>query len=95
MTDMTDMTEYYNILDIPVTATQKQIIAAYRKMAAKYHPSIDASYNEKFLKITKAYEKLFHEDIVNKEGKVLCTNDKLFGRDIQPTNVEEPSCKIQ
>jgi len=30
--------DYYNILDVPTTATAEQIKEQYRKLAKKYHP---------------------------------------------------------
>lgn len=32
--------DYYNILDIPVSATPEQIKEQYRRLAKKYHPDV-------------------------------------------------------
>jgi len=56
---------YYDILDIDDNATKKEVQAAYRKLAVKYHPDknpddIDAVI--KFREITEAYEILMDAD---------------------------------
>ncbi len=54
--------DYYNILGVPKTATEKDVKSAYRKLARKWHP--DANPNdtkaaeEKFKEISEAYEVL-------------------------------------
>ncbi len=53
------MTDYYAILGIQSTATNRQIKTAYRKLALKYHPdkNPDNSIAEKkFIEIANAYE---------------------------------------
>lgn len=53
------MTDYYEILGIQSTATNRQIKTAYRKLALKYHPdkNPDNSLAEnKFIEIATAYE---------------------------------------
>lgn len=35
--------DYYNILDLPATATPEQIKDQYRKLAKKYHPDVRVS----------------------------------------------------
>lgn len=52
------MDEYYHILGLPPNSTQAQIKKAYRKLALQFHPDINKSdeANEKFVKITEAYE---------------------------------------
>jgi len=48
---------YYEILEIPRTASQDEIKKAYRKLALKYHPDKGGD-QEKFKKINEAYQVL-------------------------------------
>lgn len=59
---MTD--NLYDILGIPTSASAEDIRKAYRKLAIQYHPdrNQDPSANEKFQKITQAYELLGNEE---------------------------------
>ena len=54
------MTTFYQILEVPETASQEEIKKAYRKLSLKHHP--DKNNNpesiEKFQKISEAYETL-------------------------------------
>jgi molecular chaperone DnaJ len=57
----TTKTDYYELLGIPRKAPVKEIRAAYRKLARKYHPDLnpgDKSSEEKFKQIQEAYEVL-------------------------------------
>ena len=60
--------DYYNILDLPVTATPEQIKDNYRKLAKKYHPdarTVDKTEKDlrtpdgdKFRDVVEAYQVL-------------------------------------
>lgn len=53
--------DYYKILGIPKTATEKEIKNAYRKLARKYHPDLNPDNKEaevKFKEINEANEVL-------------------------------------
>ncbi len=52
--------DYYEILGLTRTATEKEIKAAYRKLAKKYHPDVNkaADASEKFKDVNEAYEVL-------------------------------------
>jgi molecular chaperone DnaJ len=55
----TTKTDYYDLLGVPRKAPVKEIRAAYRKLARKYHPDLnpgDKSSEEKFKQIQEAYE---------------------------------------
>lgn len=53
--------DYYNILGVPRGAPDKDVKAAYRKLARKFHPDVnpgDKSAEAKFKEINEAYEVL-------------------------------------
>ncbi len=52
--------DWYAILEVAETATEKEIKRAYRKMAGRYHPDKNAAADasEQFQRVTRAYQVL-------------------------------------
>src|SRR5438876_5005365 len=53
--------DYYDVLGVPRTATQKEISAAFRKLARKHHPDLNAGDKQaeaRFKEISEAHEVL-------------------------------------
>ncbi len=60
-----DYKDYYQILGLPKTATEKEIKAAYRKLARLHHPDVNAgdkTAEDKFKNVGEAYEVLSDAD---------------------------------
>ena len=58
---MSEKRDYYEVLEVPKTATADEIKKAYRKQAIKYHPDTnpgDKAAEEKFKEAAEAYEVL-------------------------------------
>ena len=60
-----EFVDYYKILDVSKTATEKEIKAAYRKLARKYHPDLNTD--------NKVAEIKFKE--INEANEVLCDSE--------------------
>lgn len=50
---------FYDILQVPVTATKYEIKKAYHKLAVQYHPDKCQGKGEKFQEIKTAYDVLY------------------------------------
>ncbi len=64
--------DFYSTLGVSKSATEKEIKAAYRKLARKYHPDVnpgDKAAEDKFKEINNAYEVLSDKDKRKKYDK--------------------------
>src|SRR3954453_945903 len=50
--------DYYKVLGVPETATDKEIRRAYRKLAKDHHPDTNPGHEERFKDISAAYDVL-------------------------------------
>ncbi len=55
--------DYYKVLGVSPSATDKEIQKAYRKLARQYHPDANPGHEEKFKEISAAY------DVLGDQGK--------------------------
>ena len=76
------MGEYYKILGIDKNASDKEIKKAYRKLALKYHPDKPDGDEDKFKKISEAYDILSDKDKKDKYDK--------YGKDGINNNFNNP-----
>src|ERR1700745_3778032 len=50
--------DYYKVLGVSDTATEKEITRAYRKLAKQYHPDANPGAEERFKELSAAYDVL-------------------------------------
>jgi curved DNA-binding protein len=58
---MPKVKDYYEVLGVPRTASQKEVSAAFRKLARKYHPDVNAGNKEaeaRFKEVSEAHDTL-------------------------------------
>ncbi|KAI8895664.1 hypothetical protein BC833DRAFT_529148 [Globomyces pollinis-pini] len=55
-------TNYYKVLEVPQSATKKQIKSKYRELSKKYHPDKNPDGESKFVEIAQAYEVLIDDE---------------------------------
>ena len=54
--------DYYKVLGVVSTASDKEITRAYRKLAKQYHPDTNPGSEERFKEISAAYDVLGDAD---------------------------------
>ena len=54
--------DYYKVLGVPETATEKEIRRAYRKLAKEHHPDSNPGHEETFKEISAAYDVLSDDE---------------------------------
>src|SRR5579862_3149725 len=62
---MPKVADYYEVLGVPRTATEKDIKSAFRKLARKYHPDVnqgDKQAEVRFKEISEAHDVLADPD---------------------------------
>lgn len=77
---------YYEILEIKKTASDREIKKAYRKLAVKFHPDKYNGDDKKFIEISKAYETLSDPIKKDKYDKNLIYKKNHFEFDNQNLN---------
>ena len=96
---MRDFKDYYQILGVSRDADEKEIKAAYRKLARKYHPDVnpgDKAAEEKFKEINEAYqvlsdpEKRAAYDRYGEQWQAYQRMREQYGENFQPGGFESP-----
>ena len=74
--------DYYAVLGVPSTASQKEITKAYRKLAREFHPDANpnnAAAEERFKEISSAYDVLDDEERRKEYDEVRRAGPQAFG----------------
>ncbi|GIV10348.1 MAG: chaperone protein DnaJ [Fimbriimonadales bacterium] len=96
---MRDYKDYYQILGVSKDADEKEIKAAYRKLARKYHPDVnpgDKTAEEKFKELNEAYQVLSDPEkraAYDRYGEQWQTYQRMreqYGENFQPGGFEPP-----
>ena len=75
--------DYYAVLGVPSTASQKEITKAYRKLAREFHPDANpnnAAAEERFKEISGAYDVLGDEERRKEYDEVRRAGPQEIGR---------------
>ncbi|XP_012597724.2 dnaJ homolog subfamily C member 30, mitochondrial [Microcebus murinus] len=83
-------TALYELLDVPTTATQAQIKAAYYRQSFLYHPdrnSGSAEATERFTRISQAYVVLGSATLRRKYDRGLLIDEDLRGPGVKPSKM--------
>ena len=84
--------DYYKVLGVAKTATEKEIKQAYRKLARKHHPDLnpnDKNAQQKFQEINEANEVL--SDIENRKKYDKYGKDWKHGEEFEKANQQQQS----
>ncbi len=76
--------DYYEILGVPRSATEKEIKSAYRRLARKHHPDVnkdDPAAEERFKEVAEAFAVLSHKE---KRAKYDRGGHEAFGQGFDP-----------
>jgi molecular chaperone DnaJ len=96
---MRDFKDYYQVLGVSRDADEKEIKAAYRKLARKHHPDVnpgDKAAEEKFKEINEAYqvlsdpEKRAAYDRYGEQWQAYQRMREQYGENFQPGGFESP-----
>ncbi len=83
---------YYQVLGVSQTATDREIINAFRKLSLKYHPDKNAGnkeVEEKYKEITVAYTVLSNPDTRKEYNEFLNKQKELPNKPTVPTKEDE------
>lgn len=84
--------KYFDILGLPVTASDREIKTAYRKLAMRFHPdrNSDPQSRDKFILITKAYDILMspNRKIIEQQSTRTAGNTGFSSTQREPTREE-------
>ena len=80
------MKNYYDILGITKSASEREIKSAFRELAKKTHPDKNPNTREKFIEIFEAY----HILINNTENTIKVNTTTEFPKSIDAIRVSKP-----